>query len=148
MKEAILIMDVRLFLNFDGYTEQAFGLYEKVFGTKIKSIFKIKDSPMKEDYSPQEQEMVLWAEMEIGNFVIYGEDSGCFNTVGELTQPQRGSYPRQFISLGLGSREEVDRVFSSLAEGGIVVRPLGKVFFCEYYGRIVDRFGVAWELMI
>lgn len=61
---------------------------------------------------------------------------------------QRDSYPRQFISLGLGSREEVDRVFSSLAEGGIVVRPLGKVFFCEYYGRIIDRFGAVWELMI
>lgn len=118
-----------VFLNFDGCAKQAFHFYEKVFQTKIKSLFRGKDSPNKEEFSPESQDAILWMEMELGGISLYGGDLQFFSKTGSMQAPSRKQYPNQFISLELSSKEEIDRVFSELSEDGIVVFPTGKIFF-------------------
>jgi PhnB protein len=48
------------------------------------------------------------------------------------------------ISLSPDSRQEADRVFRALGEGGTVTMPLADQFWGDYYGSVTDRFGVQW----
>jgi PhnB protein len=44
--------------------------------------------------------------------------------------------------------EEVTAVFEKLAVDGQIVEPLAKVFWSDFYGYVVDRFGVNWQVMV
>jgi len=44
------------------------------------------------------------------------------------------------------TKEEVERVFARLSEGGIVLMPLGEYPFSKKYAWVQDRFGVSWQL--
>lgn len=44
------------------------------------------------------------------------------------------------------SREEIDRLFDGLADGGTVYMPLGTYGFSARFGWLTDRFGVSWRL--
>ncbi len=45
-------------------------------------------------------------------------------------------------------RNEIDRMWTALTEGGSVLMPLQSYDFSEYYGWCADRFGVHWQLML
>ncbi len=59
-------------------------------------------------------------------------------------EPMRGSAHL----LTMDSREETDRLFKRLAEGGAVTTPLGVQPWGGYYGKLTDRFGVQWMLSL
>lgn len=79
---------------------------------------------------------------------LYGEDLQLFSRTDSMPLPNRNQYPNQFISLEMSDKEEIDRIFSELSEGGTIVFPLSKTFFSESYGRVVVKYGVGWELMV
>ncbi len=43
---------------------------------------------------------------------------------------------------------DVDRVFTSLADGGQALMPLGSYPWSERYGWVKDRYGVSWQIML
>lgn len=57
-------------------------------------------------------------------------------------EPMRGSAHY----LTTDSREETDRIFASLGEGGTVTTPLAAQPWGGYYGKLTDRFGVQWMI--
>ncbi|MDO4711742.1 MAG: VOC family protein [Peptostreptococcaceae bacterium] len=139
---------VHVILNFDRCAEEAFRFYEKVFKTQIKTIFKVKDAPNKDDFPTEDQDCAVWIDMDLGNLSLHGEDLGFFSRTGDLEKPDRSQYPGQFITIDMDTKEELIRVFDALAERGKVVYPLEPTFFSEYYGRLIDRYGVGWEVML
>ena len=48
------------------------------------------------------------------------------------------------IAIGPKSREEADRLFAGLSEGGQVQMPMAEAFWGGYFGSFVDRFGINW----
>jgi PhnB protein len=50
------------------------------------------------------------------------------------------------INLEPESREETDRIFNELSEGGKIDMPLQDMFFGAYYGSFTDKFGINWML--
>ncbi len=48
------------------------------------------------------------------------------------------------ISVHPDSRQEADRIFNALAEGGSITMPLADQFWGDYFGSLTDRFGVNW----
>jgi PhnB protein len=50
------------------------------------------------------------------------------------------------ISISTDSREETERIFNGLAEGGKVTMPLAKTFWSEYFGMCNDKFGILWMI--
>ena len=43
-------------------------------------------------------------------------------------------------------REETDRIFGCLSEGGTVTTQLAVQPWGGYYGKLTDRFGVQWMI--
>lgn len=48
------------------------------------------------------------------------------------------------LSLNYPTADEGRRVFDALAAGGKVHMPMGKTFWAEAFGMLVDRFGTPW----
>lgn len=54
--------------------------------------------------------------------------------------------PTMSYGLDLPTREEVERAYSVLAEGGHVLRPLGPLPWSPLSADLVDKFGVYWYI--
>jgi PhnB protein len=49
-----------------------------------------------------------------------------------------------YISLHPDSRSEADELFAKLSEDGGVEMPMRDMFWGDYYGSLVDKFGIRW----
>jgi PhnB protein len=50
------------------------------------------------------------------------------------------------LSIACDSREEQERIFGRLSEGGVVRQALQDTFWGAHFGMLQDRFGVTWML--
>jgi PhnB protein len=48
------------------------------------------------------------------------------------------------ISVNAESKDDADRLFNNLADGGKTEMPLGDTFWGAYFGMLKDKFGVNW----
>ena len=48
------------------------------------------------------------------------------------------------ININCESKEEVDKLFASLGDGGKVIMPAQNMFWGSYWGMVTDKFGVGW----
>ena len=63
-----------------------------------------------------------------------------FASDNDDAEPMRGSA----MMFELDDREQTQRLFSRLAEGGQVTTPLAVQPWGDYFGKLTDRFGVQW----
>ena len=52
-----------------------------------------------------------------------------------------------YISLSPPTREDADRIFNGLSDGGKVEMPMSDMFW-GYFGSFSDKFGVQWMLNV
>lgn len=133
---------VSIYLNFQGNAAEAFNFYKSVFKTEfVAPIMYMKDMPSQEGMpklSEKEQNAVMHAALPIlGGTVIMATDMlesmGHKLVVGNNTT----------ISLNPDSKEETDRLFNALSEGGSEIAPMRQEFW-GYWGCCLDRFGIRW----
>jgi len=55
--------------------------------------------------------------------------------------------PRISFFVTCARRDEVDRLYEALSQGGSVLMALDDYPFAERYAWVQDRFGVSWQLM-
>ncbi|PTT73753.1 VOC family protein [Chryseobacterium sp. HMWF035] len=48
------------------------------------------------------------------------------------------------ISINAESRDEADKLFNALSEGGQVTMPMNPTFWGAYFGMFADKFGINW----
>lgn len=133
---------VAIYLNFQGNTENAFTYYKTVFGSEFSApIMRIKDMPA-DPNGPQLSESDLNSVMHVALPIIGGtelmgtdmlESMGHKLVIGNNTT----------ISLQLDSKEEADKLYAALAEGGSDKAPMRDEFW-GYWGCCLDQFGVRW----
>ncbi len=51
-----------------------------------------------------------------------------------------------YISLHPSSREEADRLYNGLSDGGTIEMPIEDQFWGDYFGSFIDKFGVKWMI--
>lgn len=134
---------VNVYLTFNGNTEEAFNFYKSVFGGEFSYIGKFKDMPQSEDHpplSPEEGERIMHVSLPISKeTILMGSDSTSFS--GDVTFGNNFS-----VSINTDSREEADRLFSGLSNGGKVIMPMETTFWGAYFGMFVDQFGINWMI--
>ncbi|GEO12208.1 VOC family protein [Segetibacter aerophilus] len=133
---------VNVYLNFDGNCEEAFTFYKSVFGGEYAYIGRFKDMPPQEGMPAMPAEMgnrIMHVSLPISKeTMIMGSDTG-----GEWASSfkQGNNFA---ISINASSKEEADRLFHGLSEGGQVTMPLANTFWGDYFGMFTDKFGINW----
>lgn len=136
-------MKLDVFLSFNGQAEEAFRFYADLFQTEIKGLARASEMMNPADLPAEKRDKVAWIALDTENLTLHGEDVGIFN---DLSIPSNHQ-PNQWLVLSPDSREEADELFAKLAEGGQILYPLEKQAFAEFYVRLIDRFGIGWDVM-
>lgn len=110
---------VSTYLNFTNQTEEAFNFYKSVFGTEfIGNIARFGDIPPSDDMPPipeADQNLVMNVALPIlGGHVLMGTDAP--ESMG--FQVTKGN--NVYITLHPDTRQETERLFKVLSEGGKV----------------------------
>ncbi|MEQ9167995.1 MAG: SRPBCC domain-containing protein [Fulvivirga sp.] len=137
---------VSSYLNFDGRTEEAFLFYKKVFKTEFlgKGIERFSDIPSDAGHPPIAdviKKMVLHVELPIlGGHILMGTDAP--KEMGFTLKQGNNLH----ICLEPETREEADRLFNELSDGGNVTMPMADMFFGAYFGEFSDKYGINWMI--
>lgn len=132
-------MKVQPYLNFDGKAEEAFEFYKSVFGGEFSSNMKTKEMPGSDQLSPEDQNRTMHISLPLGNdIILMGSD-----VMSSMSQDFKLGN-QTYISLHPESREEADRIFNQLSEGGEVEMPMEDQFWGDYFGSFTDKFGIRW----
>ncbi|MDX1284353.1 MAG: VOC family protein [Draconibacterium sp.] len=133
---------VNVYLTYDGNCEEAFNFYKSVFGGEFTFLGRFKDMPPMEGVPPMDGpigERVMHVSLPISKeTVLMGSDSG-----GEWG-PKLEVGNNFSISVNVDSKDEADRIFKSLSEGGQVQMEMQSTFWGDYFGNFIDKYGVGW----
>lgn len=130
------------YLNFNGNCEEAFNFYKAVFGGEFTYLGRFGEMPDSKDFqvSEADKEKIMHVSLPIGKSILMGSDTG-----GEWA-PSFVQGNNFSISVTADSKEEADKLFNDLAEGGKVTMPLENTFWGDYFGLLTDRFGINWMI--
>ncbi len=133
------------YLNFDGQAEEAFNFYKSVFGGEFagNGIMRIGDIPDCDEMNitKAEKNRVMHVSLPIGNDSMLMA-SDIVPSMGQKLSVGNNNY----INISPESREEADRLFSALSEGGEVEMPMKDQFWGDYFGSFKDKYGVCWMI--
>lgn len=134
-------MKINPYLNFNGNAEEAFRFYQTVFGGELV-LYKMDTMPDASQLSEAERNMAMHVSIPIGNGQTLMA-SDCLESLGQVLTFGNNNY----IALSPDSREEADRIFDALSAGGRVEMPMDDMFWGDYFGSFIDKFGVPWMIM-
>jgi len=133
------------YLYFRGNTQEVFNFYKSVFGGEFATVMRYgempgcDEMPADKQVSEADKEKIMHIALPIGNGdVLMGTDA--------LEQfGQKWAEGTNFsLSIGAESKEEAERLFNGLSEGGKVKMPLADSFWNSYFGMFEDKFGIQW----
>jgi PhnB protein len=126
---------VDVYINYPGTCRDAFAFYEQHLGGKLLALWTHGETPgsrVPADWSDK----VIHARLRLGGSVVRGADI-------PNAEPMRSAY----LTLGVDSVEEAERVYALLSEGGQVFMPMEETFFASRFAMLRDRFGTSWMLL-
>ena len=133
--------EVVTYLKFDGQCKDAMEFYSKCLNLELQSmpfsagpgdpakIAAVKDRIMHSRLTKNGQPLLMASD------IMPGMMPGTFQQGNNFS-----------VSLGCESKEEVQRIFAALSEGGIVTMPLADQFWGAHFGMVRDKFGIDWML--
>lgn len=130
---------VNPYLNFAGNTEEAFLFYKTVFGGEFLALQRFKDTPEAGRMPEGDRDKIMHIALPIGNGNILMATDALESMGQKLTIGNNFS-----LSVSTESREEADRLYNSLSEGGRKTMPMEQAFWGSYFGMLTDRFGIQW----
>lgn len=128
------------YVHFNGNAKEAFTFYQSVFGGEFTKIMYYKDLASPEyPVAENDANRIMHIVLPIGktNALLA---SDVIEVMGQVTENDN----RNTISISAESREEADRLFNGLSEGGKVEMPIADGPFGAYFGMFADKFGVQW----
>jgi PhnB protein len=135
---------VNTYLNFQGQAEEAFAFYAKVFGTQVTALSRFSDMPGAggpSELPAEEQNLVLHAELPIlGGHLLMATDM--LRSMGHETRIGNNTT----LCLDVDSKEEADRLYGALSEGGSEGSPMADMPWGAYWGVTLDRYGIRWMI--
>jgi PhnB protein len=129
------------YINFNGNAEEAFNFYKSVFGGEFAGIVRFKDLESAE-FPVQENEAnkIMRITLPIGGNTLIAND------VPESLGPVNENENRSKIAVSAGSREEADKIFTGLSEGGTVEMPMDESPWGTYFAMFRDKYGIEWTI--
>lgn len=126
-------------INFNGNAEEAFTFYKSVFGGEFAKVMRFKDMAGPEfPMAESEANKIMHIALPIGKNVLMGND------VPEFMGKTNENENRSKIAISAESKEEADKLFNGLSEGGQVEMPISDSPWGSYFGMFRDKYGIEW----
>lgn len=127
------------YINFNGNTEEAFNFYKSVFGGEFAQVIRFKDMASPEHpIAENEGQLIMHIALPIGKNVLMGNDVP--PSMGRVNENEN----RSKIAIGAASREEADKLYIGLSNGGTVEVPIGDSPWGTYFAMFRDKYGIEW----
>jgi PhnB protein len=129
------------YINFNGNAEEAFNFYKSVFGGEFASIVRFKDLESSEFPVPTEDaNKIMRIVLPIGGNTLIAND------VPESMGPVSENENRSKIAVYAETKEEADKLFNGLSEGGTVEMPMAESPWGTYFAMFRDKYGIEWTV--
>jgi PhnB protein len=131
------------YIHFNGSTEEAFNFYKSIFGGEFATVMRYKDVSQAEggdgmQVAENDLEKILHIALPVGNGnVLMAND--VLESMGQVSEINNFS-----LSVSADSKEDADKLFNGLSDGGKVEMPLADAFWGSYFGILQDKFGIRW----
>ncbi len=132
------------YLNFQGNTEEAFNFYKSVFGGEFSTMVRFKDMPANDSMpgtakmSPEELDKIMHISLPIKGNTLMATDM--LESQGHTLRLGNNLT----LCLETESKEEADKLFNALSDGGKVGAPIADAPWGAYWGMLTDKFDVQW----
>ena len=131
---------INTWINFNGNAEEAFTFYKSVFGGAFAKIIRFKDLANGEfPLAEKEANKIMHIALPIGRHNVLRA-----NDVPEFMGRVNENENRSKIAVSAESREEADKIFNGLSEGGDIEGPIGDAPWGTYAGMFRDKYGIEW----
>ena len=126
-------------INFNGNAEEAFTFYKSVFGGAFANVMRFKDLASPEfQVAEQASNKIMHIALPIGQNILMGNDVPEF--MGRVNENEN----RSKIAISAESKEEAEKLFNGLSQGGEIEMPLADSPWGSYFGMFRDKFGIEW----
>ena len=126
-------------INFNGNAEEAFTFYKSVFGGEFAMIVRFKDMSSPEfPVADNEANKIMHIALPVGKNVLMAND------VPEIMGRTNENENRSKISISAESKEEADKLFNGLSEGGEIEMTIADSPWGSYFGMFRDKYGIEW----
>lgn len=134
---------VNPYIYFNGNCEEAFNFYKTAFRKEITYIGRYKDVPQSDrQIFREEDDKIMHVSLSISSeTVLMGSD----NTEAHK---EMLSYSSFSLIIHTETKEEGDRLFNELSQGGQIKMPMNLPFWGSYYGICIDKFGIMWKVTV
>jgi PhnB protein len=132
---------INTWINFNGNAEEAFTFYKSVFGGEFGKIVRFRDIASAEfPVSEKEAQKIMRITLPIGKNMLIAND------VPEVLGRVNENENRSKISVSAQSKEEAEKLFQGLSEGGTVEMPMADSPWGSYFGMFRDKYGIEWVI--
>jgi PhnB protein len=129
------------YINFNGNAEEAFNFYKSVFGGEFGSIVRFKDLQSAEfPVSENEANKIMRIVLPIGGSTLIANDVP--ESMGRVSENEN----RSKIAVFSKTKEEADKIFNGLSEGGAVEMPMAESSWGTYFAGLRDKYGIEWTV--
>jgi PhnB protein len=130
------MVKVNPYITFMGNCEEAFNFYRQVFGGDFQFIGRYKDIPSADRQNFKDaDDKIMHVSLPISKeTILMGCDSPDETVLGNNIS----------LSIDTDSRDEADRIFTSLSDRGQIKMAMNETFWGAYFGMLEDRFGIQW----
>ena len=128
------------YIHFNGNAEEAFTFYKSVLGGEFAKVSRYKEISSPEyPIAKHDADRIMHIALPIGkSHVLMASD--VLEGMGQVTENDN----RNTIFISAESKEEADKLFNGLSEGGNVEMPISYGPWGNYFGMFADKFGVQW----
>ena|ERR1700733_14839253 len=129
------------YINFNGNAEEAFTFYKSVFGGEFGEIVRFKDISSAEfPVSENDANKIMRIVLPIGSNILIANDVP--ESMGRVNENEN----RSKIAITAERKEEADKLFTGLSQGGSVEMPMGESPWGTYFAMFRDKFGIEWTV--
>ena len=129
------------YLIFNGNAEEAFDFYQSVFGGELE---KVRYSDMSDTMNIADEDRNRMAHIALplsaNGQILMASDA---SRATQVNLVENGAF---HVCIEPENREEAERVFEKLSEGGNVFMPLGEAAWAELAAMFADKFGIQWMI--
>ena len=131
------MLNLTPFLLFDGNCAEAMKFYQSCLGGEL-TLTPVKDTPMKVQYSAEQQDRIIYAQLNTGKLEISATD-----WLHATRKPKQGNTVA--LRLHGATYPELRAIFDKLSIGAdpALLDDLRDLPFGSY-GHLADKFGVHW----